>query len=728
LRESERFNRATLDALGANLAVLDERGLILATNKAWREFAEANATDWHGVSEGTNYLAVCEKAAARGNQDAAKTLNGIREVMADMRQTWVHEYPCHSPSEKRWFYCRVTRFPGDGPVRVVVAHENITAQKEYEHEVIRLSRLYAALSHVNQAIISLHDREELFGEICRVLVEFGGFRMAWVGWLDVETRQIRPVGQSGDSTSYLSQMKVYADDRPEGHGPTGTAIREERNYICNDFNHDPRTLPWRKAAEQAHFRASAVLVIRQGGVVCGAITVYADETDFFHAKEIQLLEEVACDVSFALDNLKREEARQQAEEASRRSELELKEAQRVARVGSWWLAAGSNEVVWTDELYHILGLDPAQPPPPYPEQHRLFTPESWQRLSATIPRTMETGELYELELEMIRSDGSQGWMLARGERLQDARGAILGLRGVAQDITQRKRIEVALETSKKRLRDIIDGVGPSMFVGLMTPQGVLIEANLSALTAAGLKLEDVLGKPFEETYWWAYSPEVQAQLRLAIARGERGEASRYDVRVRVAADKFADVDFSLQPLRDETGEVAFLIPSASVITDRKQAEEELLKKTALLEAQVDSSLDGILVVDDQGKRILQNQRMSDVWKIPPEVSANIDDAVQIEFVTKRTKDPRQFVDKVAYLYAHPDEVSRDEIELIDGTVLDRYASPVRDKAGKYYGRIWTFRDITEHRQLEFQIRQSQKMESIGSWPVVSLMISTTLLA
>jgi len=68
---------------------------------------------------------------------------------------------------------------------------------------------------------------------------------------------------------------------------------------------------------------------------------------------------------------------------------------------------------------------------------------------------------------------------------------------------------------------------------------------------------------------------------------------------------------------------------------------------------------------------------------------------------------------VAYLYAHPDEVSRDEIELVDGTVLDRYSSPVRDKAGKYYGRIWTFRDITEHRKVEAQLRQSQKMESVG---------------
>ncbi|MCB1100147.1 MAG: response regulator [Verrucomicrobiae bacterium] len=135
-------------------------------------------------------------------------------------------------------------------------------------------------------------------------------------------------------------------------------------------------------------------------------------------------------------------------------------------------------------------------------------------------------------------------------------------------------------------------------------------------------------------------------------------------------------------------------------SERKQAGTELRWKTALLQAQLHSSLDGILVVDSQGKKILQNQRMNDLWKIPPEIAVDSNDAVQIEFVTQRTKDPRQFVDKIAHLYSHPDEISRDEIELIDGTVLDRYSAPVLDQAGINYGRIWSFRDITERRKMQ----------------------------
>jgi PAS domain S-box-containing protein len=338
-----------------------------------------------------------------------------------------------------------------------VAHD-ITVRKEQEREIERLSRLYAALSQVDQAIVTLNNREELFAKICRVLVETGKLRMAWVGWLNTETRQVIQVAQFGDSTNYLSQLTVYADDRTEGQGPTGTAIREERNYICNDFIHQPRTLPWRKAAEQANLRSSAAFIIRQGGVICGAITVYAAGTDFFQDREIALLEEAAVHTSFALDNFVREEG-------------------------------------------------------------------------------------------------------------------------------------------------------------------------------------------------------------------------------------------------------------------RRQAEIELRWKTAFLEAQVDCTLDGILVVDDLGKKILQNQRMNELWKIPPEIAGNKDDSVQVKFITDRTKSAREFANKIVYLNSHPEEVSRDEIELIDGTVLDRYSSPVRDKAGNHYGRIWTFRDITERKRIEARFRRlmDSNVQAVFFW-------------
>ncbi len=149
------------------------------------------------------------------------------------------------------------------------------------------------------------------------------------------------------------------------------------------------------------------------------------------------------------------------------------------------------------------------------------------------------------------------------------------------------------------------------------------------------------------------------------------------------------------------------------VAEHLRAEEELRGKTAFFEAQVNSSIDGILVVSPEGKKTLQNQRVSDLFKIPPAIADGNDDATQVRWVTNMTKNPEQFVEKIVHLYSHPNEISRDEIELKDGTVLDRYSSPVVGKDGKYYGRIWTFRDVTGRRRIEARLFQSQKMETVG---------------
>ena len=140
-----------------------------------------------------------------------------------------------------------------------------------------------------------------------------------------------------------------------------------------------------------------------------------------------------------------------AEEALRESEMELQTAQRIARMGSWRLESATNHVVWTEGLYRMLGLSPSLPPPDYTEHQRLFTPESWDRLSIALSRTQEAGVPYELELEMVRPGENNGWMLAFGEPVRDASGAIVGLRGAAQDITERKRAE---ETLRKAMADL----------------------------------------------------------------------------------------------------------------------------------------------------------------------------------------------------------------------------------------------------------------------------------
>ncbi len=148
LIESERFAQGIINGLSAHICVVDEDGSILEVNEAWRKFAEANGSDPAGVSEGSNYLATCEAVNAGEFEDAAQFSRGIRSVLSGEQVEFSMEYPCHSPTEKRWFIGKATRFPGDGPVRAVIAHENITERKLAEEQVRLSEQQFRSLYHL----------------------------------------------------------------------------------------------------------------------------------------------------------------------------------------------------------------------------------------------------------------------------------------------------------------------------------------------------------------------------------------------------------------------------------------------------------------------------------------------------------------------------------------------------------------------------------------------------
>jgi diguanylate cyclase (GGDEF)-like protein/PAS domain S-box-containing protein len=188
-----------------------------------------------------------------------------------------------------------------------------------------------------------------------------------------------------------------------------------------------------------------------------------------------------------------------------------------------------------------------------------------------------------------------------------------------------------------------------------------------------------------------------------------GEPSRYEI-----AWRGRSYEAHVQPLRDEDGQVIGSVGCALDVTAAKDADDQARQALSLLRASLDSTNDGILVVDREGRIVSFNRRFVRMWRIPPAILHARDDAGALAHVVGQLKRPEEFLAKVRELYSHPEAESLDTLEFKDGRVFERYSTPQR-LDGAPIGRVWSFRDVTDRRRAEDFLRKAQRMTQAGSW-------------
>jgi len=310
------------------------------------------------------------------------------------------------------------------------------------------------------------------------------------------------------------------------------------------------------------------------------------------------------------------------------------------------------------------------------------------------------------EIERACVDGTNIPCIITATPFRNLKGETVGIIETFRDFTLRRQMEAQLLESEERYKALIN-LGTEVGEAVVMLQD---EKDVEAL------------QTFVSDEWLRITGyDKNELLRMSffeLLPDREREASKERHRTKMSGKTLRGL-FEINIIRKDGGMIPVELTSAFTmyrgqranvayirdISDRKRAEEEVKKQAALLQAQLDSSVDGIMVVDPQGNRLLKNSSVDRIWGITEPMNAAQGERLAI--TAARTKDPRQFSEKVMRLANDPHEKVRDEVELVDGKVIERYSAPIVGADGKRYGRIWNFHDITESKQAESALKESE---------------------
>ena len=303
----------------------------------------------------------------------------------------------------------------------------------------KLNRVYAVLSNINQIIVRVRDPQELFREACRIAVEDGGFRLAGICLLDKDSGAFRREADAGREEGYLAKLCATPENILSEQGPTGAAVREGRYSVVNDIEDDELFAPWRAEALACGYRSLAAFPLVVFGEVRGAISFYADEPQFFNANEVKLLDELARDISFALEFSEQEKSRRKAEAALRESQ------QLFASIANTspaliWMSGLDKGLLWFNQPWLAFtgrtieeelgdGWAAGVHPNDLPHCLQVYT------------EAFEARQPFAREYRLRRHDGEYRWLFAQAQPRYDAAGAFAGFIGSSLDISEHRNLE-----------------------------------------------------------------------------------------------------------------------------------------------------------------------------------------------------------------------------------------------------------------------------------------------
>jgi len=477
LRESEARFRSTFEQAAVGIAHISVDGRFIRVNEklsailgyAREELLQLLSADLD-VEGDPQRGPEARRAMLAGEQDSSTFEQRFRRKNGST--VWLH------------LVSTLDYTPAGQPNYFIIVYEDITDRKDAELRLHRLNRLHKVLSNTGEAVVRTRNRQSLFENVCRIVVQDGLLRMAFVGLVDPASQQVKPVAGCGAGLPYLNTLTVTAGDCPHGQGPVGRSCRSGVYDCCNNIAEDPRMAPWQERAAHHGFQAVAAFPVIVDGVTQAVLVLYAHETGYFQGDEIQLMTAVANDLAFALEAMEKESQRQRSQEQlklletciSRLNDIVLiTEAEPLAEPGPRILFVNDAFVRRTGySREEVIGKSPRilqGPKTSRAELDRIHQAlRSWQPVRAELINYTKSGKEFWLELDIVPVADSNGW--------------ITHWVAVERDISERKITEA-------RLRRLVESNAQG--VTFWRSDGTILDANDAFLRMLGYSREDLGG-------------------------------------------------------------------------------------------------------------------------------------------------------------------------------------------------------------------------------------------
>jgi PAS domain S-box-containing protein len=576
LAASQHELTTVFDSAPVAMVIINDERRVVRTNRAASRLAGRPPGDAFGRRPGDVFgclTAAFEPDACRDETTCRECPLRLLVSETIARRVERHGVECTLPFGGRDGPAQSTFLVSSSPIETpagvlaVVSLEDITERQRGRDRERRLARLLATIRDVNQLIVRETSRDVILAESCRIIVENAGFQLAWVGEADHTTGFVRPVAVAGDPamSEALGRVSIHWDDDGPEAGPIATAIRERRTVVVADSEVDPTVARWRAQLREAGFRSGASLPLVVTGHAFGALTVYGRHPDEFDDEVIDLLDELADDLGFALSALETADRREAAERALVASEERYRSVFEQAPIGIYRTTAEGRVVAANPALIRMLGYDSLDELAAIDVGESGFaSPEGQQAFRDALG---PDGEVVGHHAEWRTRDGESVFVRENARAICDADGGVLYYEGTVEDITEAHRT--------RRERDLLYDLAVDMFC-ISGFDGRLRQLNPAWQSNLGWSLDDLCSTSFLS---FIHPDDREMALAAYAELGAGRTVLANENRVRCRDGSYRWLSWNAHPLPDE----GLIVAVAHDTTERRRAEQDTLDSLARLE-------------------------------------------------------------------------------------------------------------------------------------------------